>query len=221
MKTLLVQKHVNTSDLTPYLDLAKARKVELVCFGELATSGCLYTTREVPDFKAIQAQFSKHDFRVMAGFPYLSTDGLFNSYGYFHKDKYQIYKKINLFPGMNETTVYSPGKQAGIFETDFGRVGSAICYDLRFPDIFENLKKEKVPIIFLPAAWPNVRIHDWKRLIVERAQSTGAMIVAVNAVGDDGTNVFGGSSMIVAGDGTILAHADETSETTLEFNLHI
>jgi len=138
---------------------------------------------------------------------------------YYYDGQYQLYHKINLFGPMNEDKVYSPGTEPGIFDTKFGKFGVAICYDLRFPEIFENLKAAGAEIIFLPAAFPRVRIQDWKDLLVRRAKDNELKIVGINAVGDDGTYEFGGSSMVVDSDGTILEQADETTETILEVNL--
>ncbi|MFH2050199.1 MAG: nitrilase-related carbon-nitrogen hydrolase, partial [bacterium] len=120
---------------------------------------------------------------------------------------------------MDEDKIYQPGNKPGLFVTEFGRFGVAICFDIRFPVIFTNLKKSTPDIIFIPAAFPRVRIDDWKELLIQRAIETETTIVGINSIGDDGTNEFGGSSMIVDSSGGILAQADESSETVLKVNL--
>lgn len=222
MKVHVVQKDTNNGDLKPFLQSAGEAGADLVCFGELATSGALYEPREIDTLEDTLAQFEPYDFRIMTGLPLAmpavrsDNDKLHNIYMYYHRGEYQFYHKINLFPGMNETVVYQAGSEPGIFQTDFGEVGAAICYDLRFDKIFADFKQLGVEKIFMPAAWPAVRIHDWKRLLRERAVESSATVIGINCVGDDGTNLFGGSSMVVAPDGHILAEADETSETVLE-----
>ncbi len=219
MRATLVQKDINNKNYAGFLADIDSAKTDLVVFGELATSGCLYTPREVPQLDNLIQNFNGRSYAVMIGFPQVTSDGIYNSFMYYHNGKYQIYRKINLFPPMNEDKVFNPGKEPGIFETKFGKIGAAICYDLRFPEVFSNLKKLGAKIIFVPAAFPRVRIADWKNLLVQRAQENQITFVGVNAVGDDGTNEFGGSSMLVNAQGNIVSQADETTEQIIEVTL--
>jgi predicted amidohydrolase len=157
----------------------------------------------------------------MIGMPYPAEEGLRNAYMYYHRDEYKMYYKVNLFPPMNEPDVYVPGTDVPVWNTDFGKIGVAICYDVRFPDLFQKLKASDAAYIFIPAAFPRVRIDQWRDLVLRRAKETAALVFAVNSVGDDGTNEFGGMSMVVDSDGAVLAEADQTSETTLDFDLAV
>ncbi len=219
MKVRLVQKDVNSTDYRPYLDAAGKQDVELIVFGELATSGALYTPRPVTPFDDLLASLKPYPFRIMTGFPYLRTGALFNAFLYYHKGLYQIYEKINLFPGMNEDKVYRAGAEIGLVKAEFGTVGVSICYDLRFPDIYARLAQAGAKWIFVPAAWPKVRVDDYRHLLVERARENKVYMIGINSVGDDGTNVFGGSTMVVDPLGKVLIQADEVSETVLDFDL--
>ena len=138
---------------------------------------------------------------------------------YYSGGHWQVYHKINLFEPMNEPKVYLPGDEPGVFDTVHGEVGAAICYDLRFPELFATLKERGAQVIFVPAAWPRVRIDDWRRLLIERAKENGLPVVGVNCVGDDGVNEFGGSSMAVDAAGNVLVQAEETGETHIEVEL--
>lgn len=120
---------------------------------------------------------------------------------------------------MNEPSIFTPGRKPGVFETDFGKIGVSICYDLRFPDVYRALKEGGAVRLFVPAAFPRVRIGDWKRLLVERAKETELAVIGINSVGDDGENEFGGCTMVVDAEGKILAQADETSEQMIEVEL--
>ena len=221
MKVRLVQKHIANADLRPFLEDAKRDDIDLICFAELATSGCLYTPREVPHLKEVLSWFEPYGFRIMTGLPYVSDEGLRNAYMYYHRGDYKMYYKVNLFPPMNEPEVYVSGTDVPVWNTDFGKIGVAICYDVRFPDLFEKLKESDARYIFIPAAFPRVRIDQWRELVIQRAKETEALVFAVNSVGDDGTNEFGGTSMVVSPDGEVLAESDQTSETTLDFELAV
>ena len=117
---------------------------------------------------------------------------------------------------MNETSVYKPGAEPGLFEPDLGRIAVAICYDLRFPDYFIRLKSLQPDFVVISAAWPKVRIADWERLLVERAVELGVTVIGVNAVGDDGTNNFGGSSRVIDAQGIVKASSQTTDVDSVD-----
>jgi predicted amidohydrolase len=214
----IVQKDINNLSLENFIEKGNNEKADLVCFGELSTSGCLYLPREVDTLESITNNF-RQPLAVLFGAPLKLNGKLYNTYVYYKNGETQIYKKINLFPPMNEDKTYRKGHVPGMFETEFGRFGAAICYDIRFPEIFTNLKNLSPNIIFNPAAFPRVRINEWKELLIQRAIETETTIVGINSIGGDGNNEFGGSSMVVDKAGEILAQADESSETVLKVNL--
>ena len=172
----------------------------------------------VPPLATVLDVLAGYDFRVTVGFPYATENGLYNTYLFHHRGEYQMYHKINLFPPFNEPEVFSVGPVPGVWETDFGRVGVAICYDIRFPEVFEELKARSVERIFIPAAFPRERAADYRALLVERARQTGAWVIGINAVGSDERQEYGGSSSVIEPDGTVAVQADETTETLLELD---
>jgi predicted amidohydrolase len=219
MRLIIVQKDVNERDYRPYLEYAQARRADMICFGELGASGCLYTPRPVEPLEQVMGRFAPYSFAIMTGLPVVSKEGLRNSCLLYHQGKVQFYHKINLFPGMNEPAVFEPGTEPGIWKTPFGVVGVSICYDIRFPEVYARLKELGAEKIFVPAAFPRPRIADWRRLLIERAIENKVMMIGINAVGDDGTNVFGGTSMVVASDGAVLAEADQQTPCLLEVSV--
>jgi len=219
MKLAIVQKSISKTDLRPYLDLARDMKAELVCFGELATTGCLYEPREVPPPETVLDLLAPYDFRAMVGLPYATENGLYNTYLYYHRGWSRMYHKINLFPPFNEPEIFTAGPVPGVWETDFGRLGVAICYDIRFPQVFEELRARQVEKIFIPAAFPRERVDDYRSLLVERARQTGAWVIGINAVGSDERQEYGGCSSVIEPDGSVAVQADETGETILEIDI--
>lgn len=219
LQTLIIQKNINDTDYVRYLEAASAKAVDLVCFGELSTSGCLYKPAEVDSLETILTSLKEYRFGIILGFPHQTGRGLFNSCLYYKNGAYQIYNKIHLFELMNEDRLYQPGNQLGLFETDFGKIGVAICYDLRFPEIFSRLKESGATKVFVPAAFPRVRIADWRELLVKRAKDNEVYVVGINCVGNDSTNEFGGTSMVVDPQGRVLAQAGEEREEVLQIEL--
>lgn len=219
MKLTIVQKDINNSNYSAYLENLSDSDSDLVCFGELGTTGCLYDGGNPVDQDELAKSFEQYQFATMIGFPRNNNGQLCNSYLFHHRGKSHTYDKINLFEPMNEPDVYQPGENVGLFDTELGNFGVAICYDIRFPELFTTMKDNGAEIIFIPAAFPRVRIRVWRELLVERAVQTGLPVVGINSVGDDGTNEFGGSSMVINGDGEVLALADEINETIIEVEL--
>ncbi len=222
MKLCIVQKNINDTNYVEILDDLKEIGTDIVLFGELATTGCLYNgagNREIDSVQTLFEIFQDYPFAVMIGLPRVENGKIYNSYINFEKPGYQIYDKINLFEPMNETDYYTRGDNPVLFDIGSQKFGVSICYDIRFPKLYDRLKETGADIIVIPAAFPRARISAWKSLLVERAVQTNLPIIGINAVGDDGTNEFGGSSMVIAPDGSIIAQADEINETIIEVEL--
>ena len=73
------------------------------------------------------------------------------------------------------------------------RCGIAICYDLRFPDLFRIYAQKGVQVVFVPAAWPQKRINHWELFITARAAENQMYIVGVNTTGITPVDTYPGS----------------------------
>ena len=120
------------------------------------------------------------------------------------------YDKIHLFnlelgnESYNEARTIEPGKQVVVIDSPFGRIGLAICYDLRFPELFRSM--QDVDIIVLPSAFTATtgKVH-WEPLVRARAiENLSYMIAAAQG----GYHVNGrethGHSMVIDPWGRIL-----------------
>ncbi|QLI80353.1 carbon-nitrogen hydrolase family protein [Chitinibacter fontanus] len=116
------------------------------------------------------------------------------------------YDKIHLFGFANGTECFaeadtiSAGQQPVAFDTPFGRVGLAVCYDLRFPELFRSLDTVgEVDIWVLPAAFTATtgRAH-WEVLLRARAIENQCFVVASGQGGvhPSGRATFGHSMLI-------------------------
>jgi predicted amidohydrolase len=108
-----------------------------------------------------------------------------------------VYRKIHLFGVMEEDQYLSPGQQLTTVETSWGQSGLAICYDLRFAEMFRSYALSGVNMVYLPAEWPHPRLAHWQILLRARAIENQMFMVGVNAVGSDGTYTFFGHSAII------------------------
>ncbi|MBP2144695.1 putative amidohydrolase [Methanofollis sp. W23] len=102
------------------------------------------------------------------------------------------YAKVHLFTPLGEDQTCSAGDRPAVFDAGGVRFGLAICYDLRFPELFLHYAGCGVECILVPAAWPRERRSQWAVLARARALDAGCYLA--------GANAYGGSC-IVAPDG--------------------
>lgn len=130
------------------------------------------------------------------------------------------YRKVHLFGYQSrEAELLRPGEGVTVADTPIGRIGLATCYDLRFPEQFRAMVDAGAQIFCVTAAWPQVRLADWRLLCRVRALENQCFLFACNHVGTHAGVAGGGHSLAVAPDGTILAEAGEEEEIlTVEFD---
>ncbi len=122
------------------------------------------------------------------------------------------YSKIHLFRLMDEHLYLTAGDKPVLVDLPFGRAGLAICYDLRFPELFRGYALAGADVVFLPSEWPRPRLSHWQTLVRARAVEDQLFMVAVNRVGKDPVNEFFGHSMVVDPWGEVLAEGGEGEE---------
>ncbi len=120
-----------------------------------------------------------------------------------------VYRKIHLFGLMEEDKYLQAGSSPLTMDLPWGKTGLAICYDLRFPELFRRYAVDGAEMIIVPAEWPLERIEHWRVLLQARAIENQCYIVACNASGETGDTVFGGNSMIVDPWGKIVVQGGE------------
>lgn len=145
---------------------------------------------------------------------------LFNTSLLFGADGVELarYRKQHLFdvdlPGgvaVRESDWCGLGTCDCVSQTPCGRLGQAICYDLRFPELFRRLAAAQSEIIAVPSAFAAATGRDhWEILLRARAIENQAFVVAANQCGLLAANFESyGHSMIVDPWGTVLACAGE------------
>ncbi|VAX09450.1 FIG003879: Uncharacterized subgroup of the nitrilase superfamily [hydrothermal vent metagenome] len=97
------------------------------------------------------------------------------------------YDKVHLFDVVleendetyHESATTEPGNKITVIDTPFGRLGLAVCYDLRFPELFRHMVAEQVDILAIPAAFTSItgRAH-WEVLLRARAIENLCYVVA-------------------------------------------
>jgi omega-amidase len=120
-----------------------------------------------------------------------------------------FYRKIHRFRLMQEHRYLAPGDRATLCPTPWGPVGLAICYDLRFPELFRVMALAGAVLFLVPAQWPVRRVEAWLLLARARAAENELIVAACNRVGNDGQVTFPGRSVVVDPWGNVLVEGDD------------
>ena len=130
------------------------------------------------------------------------------------------YRKMHLFDvdhsaavRFAESATCKPGNEPVVAQADFGRVGLAICYDLRFPELFRWQIDRGAEILCIPSAFTaTTGAAHWHALLRARAIETQTYVIAPGQVGehgDGGLRQTYGHSMIVDPWGAVIAEASD------------
>jgi len=133
------------------------------------------------------------------------------------------YDKIHMFDVVlgdgeifAESAQFQPGNCAVLANTDIGNIGTTICYDLRFPQLFRALAKAGAQVITVPSAFTVTtgKAH-WHTLLRSRAIETGCYILAPAQTGthSSGRHTYG-HSLIVSPWGEVLSDAGTAEGVT-------
>lgn len=132
-------------------------------------------------------------------------------------EKVATYDKVHMFDvdldngeSWRESATYEPGRETVIAELPFAKVGMAVCYDIRFPQLFRAQALAGANVITGPAAFTRQTGEaHWHILQRARAIENGAFLISAAQGGrhEDGRETYG-HSLIVSPWGQILAEAD-------------
>jgi omega-amidase len=118
------------------------------------------------------------------------------------------YAKMHLFSFAGEPEHYSPGDSLAVFAWQDSVVAPAICYDLRFPELFRRAVRSRAEILTVIACWPAAREEHWLALLRARAIENQCYVAGVNRCGRDPSGMtYSGRSQIIDPRGVILADA--------------
>jgi omega-amidase len=166
--------------------------------------------------KALLSGFSReHGVNIVGGsVAEKRADGIYNTTYVFDREGRQVgsYSKIHLFRLMDEEKYLQAGGTVGRLELDGVPSGSMICYDIRFPELSRTLALGGAQVLFVPAEWPNPRLHHWRTLLQARAIENQMFVISCNRVGISGTTEFFGHSMVIDPWGEVLAEGDDREQ---------
>jgi len=190
---------------------AKSQAAELVIFPELSLTGYvvrdrIYELAETipgPSIRIVEKIARKAKTHIIFGMPELSEktqatvhntavlvgpEGLIGKYQKMYLPTHSVFE---------EKRYFRPGYQAAAFNTDLGKIGLIICYDIFFPEVSRLTRLKGAQLIVCISASPATRRVFFETLTVARAMENTAFLAYVNLVGiEDGLQFWGGSRLI-------------------------
>lgn len=233
LKTAVIQFNITLGDIPANQAKAMAalgrlrdRGAQLVVLPEMWSTGYDYRqlpqlAEETPRLIEELCRFSAAAGQTIVGSLAEKADGqIYNTA--FVVDRGELkgsYRKLHLFSVMGEDRFLGAGEKSLVVPTSVGRLGIAICYDLRFPELFRKLALEGAEIVCLPAEWPKPRQEHWRTLLRARAIENQLFVAAANCCGIQGKLDFFGMSLLIEPRGDVLAQGGETdTELLAEFD---
>jgi predicted amidohydrolase len=198
----------------------------MIIFPELSLTG--YVVRDQiyelaepvpgPSTRILARIAQKAETHVIFGMPELSkgtqatihnTAVLVGPKGYVGKYRKMYLPTHSVF---EEKRYFRPGHEAAVFDTQLGKIGLIICYDIFFPEVTRLTRLMKAQLIVCISASPAIRRSFFETLTSARAVENTAFLAFVNLVGiEDGLQFWGGSRLI-GPQGKILAKAKYDEE---------
>jgi predicted amidohydrolase len=219
-------KLIVTPENTPYLG-AQFHKVELAESIDGETISGFRTLANELQVHLLIGSFAEQ--RVDAA-GQLDTDRCYNTSVLIGPDGSIItrYRKIHLFDvdvtgglSVKESDSIAPGQEIVVASTELGEIGMSICYDLRFPELFQAQVRRGAQILMVPSAFTLTTGKDhWHALLRARAIENGAYVMAAAQWGTHdaaGKRKSYGHSLIIdpwgivvgeAGDGETICYAE-------------
>ena len=203
-------KTTNKETVLQFIKQAATENVDMIFFPEMVLTGFSMNTSLIGEINNETTVFFKEmscKFNISIGFGYV--EGTSNS-----KNRYCVvsslgrelvnYTKIHPFSFGEETDFYQSGTKIDLFNAFDFTIAPFICYDLRFPEIFQIASKTAT-LITIAANWPKERREHWITLLKARAIENQCYIAGINRVGEGNGLHYSGDSMIIDPLGNIIS----------------
>ncbi|MDQ0394468.1 carbon-nitrogen hydrolase family protein [Labrys monachus] len=225
--SVLGDVEANLEALTGYMADAAARGARLVVFPECFLSGYMFEDRESAwrsaiaaddaPMQRIAAECARLDIEIVVGFLERRGGRLHNSAALLGPQGIiGIHRKQHL-PFLGGDRFVDEPEEAGLslFDTRAGRLGIAICYEIRFPEVMRTLALEGADLVALPTNWPVQSVLLAEYFTRVRAAENFVYLLVANRADREGGAEFLGQSQIVDPSGTVLHNAGRDEGLTV------
>lgn len=153
---------------------------EMYCCQYRSAAFRMFAERGSEDIVEKMSYWAKEYGLLLVGgsIPEIENGRMYNTCYVFDRSGAQLakYRKMHLFDSdlpelhSHESETFGQGNSIAVFDTEFGRMGVAVCFDVRFPELMRTITQRGAEIIFLPAQFTDVTGPKyWKMLLRARA----------------------------------------------------
>ena len=145
-----IDKKHNLEKIKAFIGKAKKRGADIVCFPESCITKKDSLLMNGPKIREIGAECKRHSIWCIVTEDTKLGRHVYNTSILIGRDGKVKghYEKINLYGDKTKA-----GNEVKVFETDFAKIGIAICWDLSYPGLFNEMRKKGAEIVFVPAMW--------------------------------------------------------------------
>ena len=208
----------NMNKVEAFVKKASEGKVELILFPEMALTGFTMDVHklfllEEEIISWIKNVAINNNINIGLGYAIRIDKKGENKYIFVSKEGEILVKYIKIHPFSygGEDDKYYSGKEICICKINELKVSSFICYDLRFPEIFQIASK-KAQVITVAASWPKSREEHWITLLKARAIENQCYVIGINRIGVGDGLEYNGASIFVDPNGEILNDINSKEE---------
>ena len=224
LKCKLSDVEVNLRRMRDLAQKAGRKRVDVLCFPELVTTGYSLGQKWIdlaepipgPTTEKLGQIASDLGSYLIAGMSERDpqSDRVFDSAVLIDRggEVAGVYRKVHLWD--EERRYFTPGNEFKVFSTDVGAIGIGICYDLEFPETSRILALGGAEMIFFPAAEMRPFENHVDNFLRSRAAENGVFVCMSNMIGREGKTVFFGHSQIVSPDCRVMTRAKGSPSLT-------
>lgn len=236
-------KKINLEKIDKLIDESAKKGAQVISLAEMASylgKDILGNIEEIPGgetFELLSKKAKEHNLWIHGGSIYeknlddptkpFNTTMIINPQG----KLLDCYRKLHLFdvhidkgPSVKESDSISAGEKMVTVNTDYGKWGLSICYDMRFGEIFRLMALEGAEIFFVPSNFTlNTGKDHWESLLRARAIENSCYVVAAAQIGIKPKFTSYGRSLVVDPWGNIIAQASDKEGVLLceiDLSLH-
>lgn len=210
MNIIWENKEANLQRMRKKLQMLSEKDIDMILLPEMSFTGFSMNTdaTKEADFETIKKMTAfARQYHMAIAFGWVKDCGEKSENHYTVIDQYgdilSDYVKIHPFSYSGEDKKFQGGSNIPVFQFEGTTFATFICYDLRFPEVFQIASKS-ANVVLVPANWPEARAEHWKCLLRARAIENQVYIMAVNCVGNINGLNYSGDSCIIAPDGEVL-----------------
>ena len=187
----------NKKEVKDIIKVAKLNHADLIVFPEMTLTGFTMKCKEMYDesiddfFKELS---QKYFIKIIYGAISKKDDLYYNSLIAVDGQK-ELLRYDKIHPFLKERNYYHCGNEIPYCNINGYNIIGFVCYDLRFPEIFQLASKNSDMIVVI-ASWPKERDEHWITLLKARAIENQCYVLGVNRVGHDPNESYVGHSVL-------------------------